>query len=349
MSARLKHRLVWFGSVLFAFLCLYWALKRVDLSEVLLTLHRITLWQITLLFGLNGGIVALFSARWSWLLRLQDVRLPFGALLLYRLSGFGVSYFTPGPQFGGEPWQIYLIHRRHNVPVSSGVSSLALDKLLELLANFSFLTFGLTLAVLWGLNRPVMNVSYAIPLAGLLLFPLLIILALGAGILPAAYLLRRFPAATALIQRLLLAFAKAEQGSAEIIRTYPVKVILLIAYSLLVWVVLVGEYWLTLRFFGVELGLNETILALTAARLAFLTPVPGGFGALEASQIFAMQALGFDGSLGLSISLFIRARDILFAGSGLLLGAVLIGKRSNSLQSTPSRRELIDLNKESER
>jgi uncharacterized membrane protein YbhN (UPF0104 family) len=50
-------------------------------------------------------------------------------------------------------------------------------------------------------------------------------------------------------------------------------------------------------------------------------PVPAGLGALEASQVFALQALGYDAALGLSLSLLIRLRDLLFGGLGLALAA----------------------------
>jgi uncharacterized membrane protein YbhN (UPF0104 family) len=60
----------------------------------------------------------------------------------------------------------------------------------------------------------------------------------------------------------------------------------------------------------------QTVSALTAARLAFLTPLPSGLGALEASQVLAMQALGLEPTFGISISLLIRLRDILFGMVG---------------------------------
>ena len=73
------------------------------------------------------------------------------------------------------------------------------------------------------------------------------------------------------------------------------------------------------------------IISLTAARIAFLTPLPGGLGALEASQVFAMGALGFNPALGISISLWIRSRDVLLA----LLGLGLAGMFSNQSIAQP--------------
>ncbi len=82
---------------------------------------------------------------------------------------------------------------------------------------------------------------------------------------------------------------------------------------------MLGEYWLTLYFLGLPLNLGSAIIALTAARLAFLTPLPAGLGALEAGQILAMQALGAPAEVGLSASLLIRLRDLIIGGLGLWL------------------------------
>jgi uncharacterized membrane protein YbhN (UPF0104 family) len=98
--------------------------------------------------------------------------------------------------------------------------------------------------------------------------------------------------------------------------------------SALIWMALVGEYWLMLRFLGVELNLIQTVVAISIARFAFLTPLPGGLGALEASQVLALTAMGFSGAEGFSLALLIRARDLALGGLGLLLGSSLLGQRT---------------------
>ena len=101
---------------------------------------------------------------------------------------------------------------------------------------------------------------------------------------------------------------------------------------------LLAEYWLTLRFLGVQLNLSQTIGALAAARIAFLTPLPGGIGALEASQVIVLQALGFHPAMGISVSLLIRARDLTLGGIGLWWAAVLSRKRI--VEPLPERQEI---------
>ena len=86
---------------------------------------------------------------------------------------------------------------------------------------------------------------------------------------------------------------------------------------------MIAEYSLALRVLGIQLEPAQVIIALTAARIAFLLPIPAGLGALEAGQVAAMQMLGVEPALGISISLLIRARDLSLGVLGLWLGGLL--------------------------
>jgi uncharacterized membrane protein YbhN (UPF0104 family) len=89
---------------------------------------------------------------------------------------------------------------------------------------------------------------------------------------------------------------------------------------------IVAEYVLMVEFLGMQLSTIQAFAALTALQLAFLVPLPGGLGALEASQVFALGAFGQPASAAISLTLLQRARDILNGGLGLLLVGVQSGK-----------------------
>jgi uncharacterized membrane protein YbhN (UPF0104 family) len=91
---------------------------------------------------------------------------------------------------------------------------------------------------------------------------------------------------------------------------------------------MIYEYWLMLHFMGVTANGLTLVSAITTARLAFLTPMPAGLGALEASQVWVMQLLGLSSSIGISAALYIRIRDSIFGLSGLLLASVFLPKRN---------------------
>ena len=137
-----RRRLVSIALWLVALALLLWVLRTVPLTAVFLSLQQLQLWQIGVLVLLNGLVLALLTGRWWLILWGLGYKLPFGLTMGHRLAAFGVSYFTPGPQFGGEPVQVLLVEKGHGVSRITAVSSVTLDKTLELLVKFSFLALG---------------------------------------------------------------------------------------------------------------------------------------------------------------------------------------------------------------
>lgn len=126
---------------------LWVTLAAVPLDEVWARLSRLTAGQVLLLAAVNVLVLLTFSLRWWLLLFAQGYVLPYLSLVGYRLATFAVSYFTPGPHFGGEPLQVYLVTARHKVPVAASLTAVVLDKILEMLANFAFLAAGILVAL----------------------------------------------------------------------------------------------------------------------------------------------------------------------------------------------------------
>jgi len=297
-----------------------WALKDVPLQDVFQSLARLQPWQVGVLLGLNGVILLLVSSRWWLILNSAGYRLPYPTLFVYRLVGFALSYFTPGPQVGGEPLQVLLLTSRHQVPTRSAVSSVVLDKILEVFSNFAFLVLGLLIAGASGLAGSWLP-GWVLPLAVLTLAGMAAHLAaLRRGKKPISWLLEQL----VLGRRALDAICQVESEMAALCQTKPDLMRNTLGVSLLIWAGLLWEYSLMLSFVGIHLNLAEVILALTLARLAFLVPTPGGLGALEASQVLAMQLLGINPALAISLCLVMRGRDLIVGGAGLGLWARIV-------------------------
>jgi uncharacterized protein (TIRG00374 family) len=229
--------------------------------------------------------------------------------------------------------QVYLVQRRHQVPRPAAIAAVALDKSLELLGNFAFLAGGIVCVLRWQVFPAVVGRQAIILPLILLVLPISFLLAIWAGRHPLSGLLqvgwnllpRRWSnnqAGLAAQQRACQAIRESEDQATRFCREHPLIVLQGVGFSLLSWVAIIGEYWLALHFLGQSITLVETISALTAARIAFLLPLPGGVGALEASQVLALGALGINPSTGISLSLLIRARDIALGGLGLWWGGI---------------------------
>lgn len=114
----------------------WYALKGVAWTTVWDLLSRLSPLAISIIVAINLLMLPLMTARW-WLF-LRSLGEPVGLLSIcaYRIAANAVNYLTPGPHFGGEPLSVYLLHHRQGTSLSSAVTSVAVDRLLELLASF---------------------------------------------------------------------------------------------------------------------------------------------------------------------------------------------------------------------
>jgi uncharacterized protein (TIRG00374 family) len=308
---------------------LAWVLRSVPFSEVWVTLTRLTLGQLLAWLLVNICIQFLFSGRWWIILRAQGYRIPYLSLVGYRLSGFSLSYFTPGPQFGGEPLQVHLLHSRHAVPTATAIAAVSLDRMLELLANFTFVLLGVSVVLHSGLSSGVPLYLILLPVGILLALPVGYLLSLRWGKRPGNWLYKKMLTRWMLskgVVKIVRSLLVAEEEIALFCKQNFTTLLHAQLVSIFIWLGTLAEYWLTMNFLGLRLDLFQTITLLTAFRLAFLSPIPGGLGVLEAGQVLGAQALGIDPAFGASLSLLTRLRDLAFGGLGLWLGGVLVSR-----------------------
>jgi uncharacterized protein (TIRG00374 family) len=313
-----KNRLIralWF--VILAGL-LSFALRNAPLAEILETLHKLQFWQIFILLGLNLIIYALITARWWLIVRAEKTDVSFLQLLAARVAVFGVSYFTLGPQVGGEPLQVLHLQRNYGMTYTRATSTVVMDKLLEFLANFILLGFGLTAIIQAGIFSTRESSPFA-SLSGLiilLLWPPIHIILLYRGKYPVSAILRKFSN-----NKFARFVAASERMAGTFCRRHLGLLVLAIFVSVLAALAMVIEFFCITFFLGIHLTFWQTLAAWTAGWLAFLVPLPGGLGALEASQVFALGAFGISAVSAIGVTLLIRARDLLIGGLGLLIAS----------------------------
>lgn len=297
---------------------LYWSLANAPLSEIAATVGRLHLWQVALLLAINALVVLAITLRWWLIVGAESRPIPLHVLAMYRLSVFAVSYFTPGPQVGGEPLQALYLRRNHGISIARAASTVVLDKLLEFLGNFVLIGAGLVAAFQVGLLRtqPGSLAGSWPAIAVLLLVPPGYVLALRLHRRPLSTVLRRL--APALAQRRdFRLLAAAEQLTSTFLLRHPRPLLGAMLASLGAWLGMTGEYLLMLHFLAIDLPLLSGLAALTASLLAFLVPVPAGLGALEASQVLSLGVLGVPPAAAISLAILLRARDLINAGLGL--------------------------------
>lgn len=297
-------------------------------SAVAETIGTVSLPGLGLWCAVNVLVLVLLAARWQVLLGGLGAVVPLGRLTLHRLAGFGVSFLTPGPQFGGEPLQILLLSRREAVNSGAALGSVALDKTLDLLASFVFLAIGAVFLSEQGftsLDRDLwLRAAPTVPTLALGAY----LIALAIGRQPLTWMLARVRHAR--LVRLRNTVANAERGAAALFRQKPMVMVSAVAISAGSWIVQIGEFWWMLNLLGADASFGVAISLLTLVRLAFLLPLPGGLGVVEAALVVGASALGLPGHVGLAAALMIRARDLSLALIGVLWGLSAIDRRSRA-------------------
>jgi uncharacterized protein (TIRG00374 family) len=319
---------------------LYWALKDIRIPELFAILGRMNILQVCVLLAVNLLFVLILTLRWAVILRGLGAPVGLFRLLTYRLAGYSVSYLTPGPQFGGEPLQMYLANKRSSLGYDLGSASILLDRTFELLGNFAFL--GLASMAFLPLGLPASGGG----LRTALVLPSLLI------VLPVAYLAAFFFGIRPLSRFMGLLPGKflarpGTQKAAALIRASETKILSycrrrgrtlgqLLLFFLLVWTISLAEMRLVLYFLNVPITWMQTLLVLAGGKFAFLLPFPGALGALELTQAGVFELLDLGSQTAMGLVLYMRARDLLFALAGLT-AAFFGGRRRKTLSLSPSR------------
>jgi uncharacterized protein (TIRG00374 family) len=311
-------------------LLLFWTLRGIPLRDTGRILAGLTPGRLAALAAVNLAFAAALTLRWVSVLHGLGERISLRTLpplAAARLAGFAVSYLTPGPQFGGEPVQLSMAHRRTGLPYARGTASLVIEKGFDLAGNLAFIGFG-TLALrslpfaAGGSGSQWTFLSAAGILLGIL--PLLYLGLVFAGFRPLsaamARAIRRPRARPRLIR--LAGFIREAETDVGLYGKKPVRAAAQLVISFLAIQGLgILELWLTMKFLGSPIGFSNTVLLLAGSKLALYAPLPGGLGALEAVQRTLLVSLGYEPSLALALSIWVRIRDIVFALAGLAMAA----------------------------
>ena len=315
---RLLRSHIWLWLILPILLWLAW--RDVLLDQVLQSLKQLSISQLLVLVFLNASLTILFSTRWWLILRVLGYVVPLWKLSLYRTAGFSISFLTPGPQFGGEPVQIYAIRKKHHIPDSDALASVGLDKVIELLASFSFLWIGIVTILLSGLVTNPTYLQVGSSSLILILMPTIYIIALFMKRRPFTRLIRIFEKwlpDNLNLRRVIGILDSAEARAGQFCTDRPIQFFIILFVSLMIWVLIVYEFWLSFQYLGLVLSISQILFVMVAARLALLLPLPGGIGVLEASQVLALQFLGFNPAFGVGIMILARGRDFFLAVFGV--------------------------------
>src|SRR5271157_4303887 len=298
MNKRLSRGLI----IIVLLYLLYFALRHAPLIQIWNTLHQLQLWQIIVILAMDSIIYLFITARWWLIVQAENKNISYLPMIGVRISVFGISYFTIGPQVGGEPLQVIYLQRKYGLTYTRAASTVVMDKLLELLANFILLVFGLTGIIQAGILSRNGNPSLLslIVLSALVAWPLIHIILLYKKIYPLSALLR---AISFIRNTKTVRFIRAAEHLAGRFCQRQTRTLLAAIFvSILAAMGMVSEYFLMTSFLQIHLSFWQMVAAWTAGWLSFLVPLPGELGALEASQVFALGFFGISAASAMSLA-----------------------------------------------
>ncbi len=303
-----------------ALLLLILMLKQLPIESALTWIKGLEYHQWGIWCGINFIIILIYVYRWLLINNGIDFKTSFLKLLLIRQAGQSFSYITPGPQFGGEPLQIYWLWKTDNCLGHKAFLSVALDRIFELWINFSVLCCGIIILILF--SNTDITVWY---------YPLIICVVMVIGIFLFGRLLishdsviiSRLKKAighwqhSPRIKSLTLHMENVSKDAHSFFISKPGVFYSTVLVSIIGWVGMLAELWLVLEFLKIKLSILDFVFLVIAMRLALLLPVPGGVGTIEATIFWVFTSLGLNTFDVVGMIAFIRIRDLAIVCAGM--------------------------------
>ncbi|MBI2624652.1 flippase-like domain-containing protein [Candidatus Parcubacteria bacterium] len=289
----------------------------VDPSKLWAAVRGLALWQFGVFLLLSAVNFGLQVWRWDILLRAQDVRERFGRLVEIKLSAFAMTYLTPLADLMGEGVRAYLLHR-NGTRMPLALASAAADKLIEWLVHVTLTLVILALAAVSGylpLTSP--RLLLVLGIIALLFFILGSRLAEGRGVIGPVVRLFHLERIRNL-RRTLQGIGRFEDILADYLLTKRGALAKTIILSILITLITFTEVWLILRFLGLEPTLAETVIIQTMLVAVYATPNVATIGVGDFGGAATFQALELGAVSGVAFNFIVRAKDLIFAGLGLL-------------------------------
>lgn len=320
---------LWFASLVL----LGWIFNNLPLNAIVAALHGLSAWQWLAWIGVNIAILVVYVQRWRCLTLVAGLDIDFKALFIVRQAGQSISFITPGPQFGGEPFQVYWLWKKFSSSGPQALLSVLLDRFYELWINFALLLLGIVVLML----TPALGLTDWTVLA-------MILTLVVVGLSWSGWFLLSYQGKLSewikrlgqrwqhnqLLQRIDAHWDELAERLRTLIRTRKPDLSLALCLALLGWAGMIFEIWMLLHFFAIKPGFTTLVFILVGMRLAFLLPLPGGVGSLEAGIFWCFAVLDLPlGGAGAMIAM-IRLRDAIV----LLVGFVALW-RLERIQNVP--------------
>lgn len=291
------------------------------IGNIINVIKEFSLVKFLILVGLSFLNFYLYSLRWELIVKaiFPEKKVKSSTFFWDRMAGYALSYVTPSAQLGGEPLRIMLLEEA-GIPRKVGVSSTIIDKALEISALIVFISVGILVAIfdqrLDYTSKGVLGIVALIMMFLVFWFYFTSIKNIGffSSIFRALHL-RKIKRISHLESKL----SEFEKEMNKFYKEHPKVLYRLLVISAFTLAFLLVEHFIVAWFMGVRLTFLQVFLASTIPYIAYMMPIPGGFGALEGGHAAVFAILGVPIN-AVAFVFIIRLRDFIFVLLGLIRG-----------------------------
>ena len=319
---------------------LWLAIRKVSLNEVIAHIKSVEWFYLIVAFFI--GILSHLFRAFRWGVILCNIK-KIGFLHLFGINSVGFFFIHVFPFRLGEIVKPYLLKQKEGVRLSTGLATVAIERVFDGVILVILLVFGLIFAQFKTKTIPYlgMNVNY-LTILGALIFGLTLIFLV--------MLVWREELSIRIITKFLSIFPqKIKERGTQLTRTFVLGLSSLPSFkglfwitfhSIIIWLCAALIMYLTFVSMNIALSWEASFVALGIISLGIMLPAPPGF--IGNHQLFCQGALGLYGvaaAIGLSYSIVLSAVNI--AGV-LLLGLIFLPWYPVSYKSVQDTEKIVD-------
>jgi uncharacterized protein (TIRG00374 family) len=318
MKIQKKYLITFIG--LLGALFIWYLFTRIPFSEVLLTFAKATPQLILMYVFAIILLQFILTYRWKIILETQGVKHSFWKLNNYRIAGSSVGFLTPSASLGGEPVRAALLSKGAKIPFEKALSSVVIDKTIELSSSAIFFVIGTIIILLSFVVTPKLELILGI----VSLIFLILVISLNYRMFLGK---RSFHPLMKFIGLLKIKQIKKLEDKIIDFETLVLKFFkkdkkhffYVIGFSILAWTVMFVEYSLLGKILGQNFEFIQIFLIFSFVGAAYILPVPMGLGALEGGQVSLFSIIHISAAAGLALALIVRLKDMILAGIGIVI------------------------------
>jgi phosphatidylglycerophosphate synthase len=318
MTRGARGNVIRWGALAVGVLLFAAALYYINLTLAVGTIRRLGVaLPLALLFSGLWHLVRTWA--WAWCFP-SNRRIPFLRLARVRLAAEAFSYLTLRG-IAGEPLKVVLLSDR--VDPREATAAVALERLAYMIGTTIIIGIGSLIAIaVLPLTRLWFRVFRAFAIASAVVAILAGVVIAGRGTYVQSIfkrLDRRWGSSMSngSVSRFICA---VEQHMLDLVRGNPTRLVVLMCATVAAYAAMALEAWVILRASGTPISTVHALTVETFSRVASFASafIPANLGALEASSLAAVAAIGVAGG-GAALALARRLRGLFWAGIGLAI------------------------------